>query len=100
MADIDKYIIEPELNLKNIITESRDVAQALNEFADNLEQIEKKYAKPLKMGKWLVVEGYGGIYPLYVCSKCGRYIKLMPDETLSDYPYCLCGAKMSEEEKE
>jgi hypothetical protein len=37
--------IIPEMNLKNIIAESREVAQALNEFADNLEQIEKKYAE-------------------------------------------------------
>ena len=35
-----------EMNLKKIIAESREVAQALNEFADNLEQIEKKYEKP------------------------------------------------------
>ena len=41
-----KYEITAELNLKNIIAESREVAQALNEFADTLEQIEKKYAKP------------------------------------------------------
>ena len=34
------------MNLKNIIAESREVAQALNEFADNLEQIERKYAEP------------------------------------------------------
>ncbi len=40
------YKITAELNLKNIISESREVAQALNEFADNLEQIEKKYAEP------------------------------------------------------
>ena len=33
------------MNLTNLINESREVAQALNEFADNLEQIEKKYAK-------------------------------------------------------
>lgn len=39
-------IIIPEMNLKNIIAESRDVAQALNEFADELERIEKKYAEP------------------------------------------------------
>ena len=38
--------IIPELNLKNIIAESREVAQALNEFADNLERIEKKYTEP------------------------------------------------------
>jgi NTP pyrophosphatase (non-canonical NTP hydrolase) len=41
-----KYEITAELNLKKIIAEAREVAQALNEFADNLEQIEKKYADP------------------------------------------------------
>lgn len=39
------YKITAELNLKKIIDESREVAEALNEFADNLERIEKKYAK-------------------------------------------------------
>lgn len=37
------YEITAEMNLKNIIAESREVAQALNDFADNLERIEKKY---------------------------------------------------------
>jgi len=40
------YEITAELNLEKIIAESREVAQALNEFADNLERIEKKYAEP------------------------------------------------------
>lgn len=40
------YEITAELNLKKIIAESREVAQALNEFANNLERIEKKYAEP------------------------------------------------------
>jgi len=39
------YEITAELNLKKVIAESREVAQALNEFADNLERIEKKYAE-------------------------------------------------------
>ncbi len=39
-----KYEITAELHLKNLIAESREIAEALNEFADNLEQIEKKYA--------------------------------------------------------
>ena len=39
-----KYEITAELNLKRIIAESREVAQTLNEFADNLERIEKKYS--------------------------------------------------------
>ena len=38
-----KYEITAEMNLKNIIAESREVAQALNDFADSLERIEKKY---------------------------------------------------------
>ena len=41
-----KYEITAEMNLKKIIAESREVAQALNEFADNFERIEKKYAEP------------------------------------------------------
>ena len=40
------YEITAEMNLKKIIAESREVAQALNEFVDNLERIEKKYAEP------------------------------------------------------
>ena len=40
-----KYEITAEMNLKKIIAESREVAQVLNEFADNLEQIERKYAE-------------------------------------------------------
>ena len=40
------YEITAKMNLKNIIAESREVAQALDEFADNLERIEEKYAEP------------------------------------------------------
>lgn len=38
------YEITAELHLRDIIAESREVAEALNEFADKLEQIEEKYA--------------------------------------------------------
>ena len=32
---------------------------------------------------------------LYICSKCGREIDVItPDESLDDYPYCHCGARM------
>ncbi len=40
------YEITAEMNLKKIIAEAKEVAQALNEFADNLERIEKKYTEP------------------------------------------------------
>jgi len=39
------YEIKAEMNLKKVVAESREVAQALNEFADNLERIEKKYTE-------------------------------------------------------
>lgn len=39
------YEITAKMNLKKIIAESREVAQVLNDFADNLERIEKKYAE-------------------------------------------------------
>jgi len=38
-------VLVPEMDLSGIISESRDVAQALNNFADDLEKIEKKYTK-------------------------------------------------------
>lgn len=42
---MEKYEITAEMNLKKIIDEFREVSQALNEFADNLERIEKKYTE-------------------------------------------------------
>ena len=39
------YEITAEMNLKKIIAESREIAQALNDFADNLERIERKYTE-------------------------------------------------------
>ena len=44
--------VDLELNLKNIIAELREVAQAVNEFADNMERIEKKYTDPIKEGQY------------------------------------------------
>lgn len=41
-----KIKMTAELNLENIIAESREVAEALNAFADDLERIEKKYDEP------------------------------------------------------
>ena len=40
-----------ELNLKDVIAEIREVSQAWNELADNLEQIDKKYAEPQESEK-------------------------------------------------
>lgn len=41
-----EYKITAKMNLKTIISESREIAQVLNEFADDLDRIEKKYEEP------------------------------------------------------
>lgn len=47
-----KYEVTAQMNLKNIIAETREVSRALYEFADKLEQIEKKYAEPQESEKY------------------------------------------------
>lgn len=41
---MEQYEMMAEMHLGKFIAESREISQALNEFADKLEQIEKKYA--------------------------------------------------------
>lgn len=43
---MESYKITAELNLKKIIAELKEVTQALNEFTDKLEQIDKGYGDP------------------------------------------------------
>ena len=43
-GNMAKYEITAEMNLQTLVAETREVAQALSEFADDLERIEKKYA--------------------------------------------------------
>lgn len=40
-----KYEITAEMNLSNVIEEAKEVSRALYEFADKLENIERKYKK-------------------------------------------------------
>lgn len=41
---MEPYTITAELNLKKLIAEAREIAESLDEFADKLEKLEKKYA--------------------------------------------------------
>lgn len=54
----------------------------------------------LKTGHWISdLKSYGRGKDDYHCSICGRSIHLCrPLEQLTDYPYCHCGAKMTESE--
>lgn len=39
------------------------------------------------------VDMSGEIVTRYKCSKCGRFIAILPSK-LADYPFCHCGAEM------
>lgn len=47
-----------------------------------------------KSGKWIDISSDDDMEEFYCCSLCKREIILYPGETLKDYPYCHCGAKM------
>ena len=47
-----------------------------------------------KVGKWISISRDDDMEEFYCCSLCKREIILYPGETLKDYPYCHCGAKM------
>ena len=66
----------------------------------NIEQQES--IAPTKTGHWILIDEE---LQRYKCSECGEIIKLYKeceisrlerDETLSDYPFSHCGAKMIE----
>ena len=52
MKPYKPYKITMELNLEKIIAESREVAQALNEFADELKRIGNKYGTETEAEIW------------------------------------------------
>lgn len=50
-----------------------------------------------KVGHWIKNKGYDDRDNFFTCSECGRTINIICGETLTDYPYCHCGAKMKDE---
>ena len=67
-----------------------------NEYMRGYEAAKREYKRP--QGEWIELEtdppDFFG-HRFFSCSKCGREIDVMtPEETLSDYPYCHCGADM------
>ena len=40
---MEPYTLTVTMNLNNLISEAREIAQVMDEFADNLERIENKY---------------------------------------------------------
>ncbi len=56
------------------------------------QKIVKALSKEPK-GEWILqYRNLNGEY--YTCSQCERMILVDPEQSLSDYPYCHCGAYM------
>ena len=67
--------------------------------------MELANVEPARHARWVPVTNAihcdNEAWVQYQCSDCGRVIWVDHNaESLSDYPYCHCGAKMDEEENE
>lgn len=67
-----------------------------NEFHDGSHVCPFKFA-PVIEGKWNQIERWA-TKAKYQCSVCGRTIMSAVKVNMEKYPYCHCGAKMSEGE--
>lgn len=74
-------------------------------LAAKIKSIPTADVAPVRHGRWEAIEWWMNpseeiiIGRVYQCSECKRIIDLEHDETLNDYPYCHCGAKMDGEIK-
>lgn len=85
--------------IEEIINNAPTVEQECYISGAQWDQFMKEYKRP--HGEWIELEtnppNFLG-HRFYICSKCNREIDVMtPDESLDDYPYCHCGAKMEGE---
>ncbi len=75
--------------------------KAIDTAIDELSEIPAADVRPERHGHWVAKEfserGYSKHYTYtnYFCSECGRRLKGY--SSLSDAPYCHCGAKMDGE---
>lgn len=78
------------------ITIDRDkVIEALTMYRDKDQYVKIRHAKWIYRGHH---EFHGHVFE---CSVCGRYLFANSKEHVyGEYPYCHCGAKMDEEEKQ
>lgn len=56
------YSITATMDLKNLISEAREVAQAMNEFVDALERIENKYGTKAEDEEYEMVDLGNGLF--------------------------------------
>ena len=71
-----------------------DAIRVCSGMADELPSVMPLHKK----GKWIKEYDNSALDGLYHCSVCGRKLWIHNEESVSDYPYCHCGAEMESEE--
>ena len=100
---MNEYFKKESKTLIEIADDLNDLVSELNDKIVELIREKNVDVTPVKHGKWEATEwavnssGEILIGRIYRCSECGRIIDLEHGETLDDYPYCHCGAKMDGE---
>ena len=63
--------------------------------SDALNNTPAEDVRPVVHAHWIKMYDYDKCRT-FKCSRCGREIIRHVEETILDYPYCHCGAKMDE----
>lgn len=91
-----RHKIEPPLPTCPI-THSRKYST----YEEAAKSWNKRSTKKERKGLWQRAKGQiDKRNNFYKCSECGRTINLECGNTLSDFPYCHCGAKMDGERRD
>lgn len=72
------------------------------ELIKELDELNTLLLEERPHGRWILIDNMND--PLdglngYKCSECGRIIHIRDHQTISDYPYCHCGADMRQRDK-
>ncbi len=70
-----------------------------NVTAEHLDALDLaiKALEEQSQGEWILIDDVNdpsNRLNRYKCSECGRIIRIYDYQTLSDYPFCHCGADM------
>ena len=91
------------VNRQAVLNTLDNMDKALNEdrTVENYKELLKECYEVLpsvtarqKTGHWIKDYDNSALDGLYHCSVCGRKLWIPKEESVSDYPYCHCGAEM------
>lgn len=86
--------------LRCVLMKDIDNALTVEPSEWQFEFFKRMVEKVRPTGKWEEIATNPPFldHRFYICSECGREIDvIIPDESLDDYPYCHCGARMIKE---